>query len=77
LKEILNCEVVDVYDHRFLNYEVSPFDRLVPTTENIALDIWNRLEARISSGRRRLDRVRVYENAGTFVDYCGAERCSG
>jgi 6-pyruvoyltetrahydropterin/6-carboxytetrahydropterin synthase len=76
LKEILNCEVVEVYDHRFLNYEVSPFNKLVPTTENIALDIWNRIEARIRGGSRRLYRVRVYENAGTFVDYCGAARCS-
>jgi 6-pyruvoyltetrahydropterin/6-carboxytetrahydropterin synthase len=76
LKDILNREVVDVYDHRFLNYEVPPFFKLVPTTENIALDIWNRLEERISTGSRRLDRVRVYENAGMFVDYCGAERCS-
>jgi 6-pyruvoyltetrahydropterin/6-carboxytetrahydropterin synthase len=76
LKDILSREVVDVYDHRFLNYEVSPFIKLVPTSENIALDIWNRLEERISTGSRRLDRVRVYENSGTFVDYCGAERCS-
>ena len=35
LKEILNREVVTPYDHRFLNYEVPPFDRLVPTTENM------------------------------------------
>ena len=40
LKEILNREVVEPYDHRFLNYEVPPFDRVVPTTENIARDIW-------------------------------------
>ena len=37
-------EVVEPYDHRFLNYEVPPFDRTVPTTENIAIEIWNRLQ---------------------------------
>jgi 6-pyruvoyltetrahydropterin/6-carboxytetrahydropterin synthase len=31
LKDILTRHVVDVYDHRFLNYEVPPFDRVVPT----------------------------------------------
>src|SRR5580658_10962255 len=38
LKEIINAEVVDPMDHRFLNHEVPPFDRVVPTTENIALE---------------------------------------
>ena len=46
LKEILNRRMVEPYDHRFLNYEVPPFDRQVPTTENIARDIWRRLEPR-------------------------------
>ena len=36
LKEIINAEVVDPMDHRFLNREVPPFDHVVPTTENIA-----------------------------------------
>src|SRR5262245_38406810 len=44
LKEIMNREVVDPMDHRFLNYEVPPFDRVVPTTENLAIEIWRRLE---------------------------------
>src|ERR1051325_9146453 len=39
LKDILNQEIVEPYDHRFLNYEVPPFDRVVPTTENLARDI--------------------------------------
>jgi 6-pyruvoyltetrahydropterin/6-carboxytetrahydropterin synthase len=44
LKDILE-ERCSVYDHRLLNREVAPFDRIVPTVENIAIDIWNRLEA--------------------------------
>jgi 6-pyruvoyl-tetrahydropterin synthase len=48
LKAILKREIVEPYDHRFLNYEVPPFDREVPTTENIALDIWRRLEPRLN-----------------------------
>ena len=36
LKEILNEEIVEPMDHRFLNHEVPPFDRIVPTAENIA-----------------------------------------
>src|SRR6266545_3706701 len=44
LKEILTREIVEPYDHLFLNYEVPPFDREIPTTENIARDIWRRLD---------------------------------
>ncbi len=32
LKQILNEEVVEPMDHRFLNREVPPFDRVVPTS---------------------------------------------
>ena len=76
LKEVLMRQVVDPYDHRFLNFEVPPFDRVVPTTENIARDIWQRLEPHLSDGRRRLHSVRVYETPDLYVDYCGEEPCS-
>ena len=72
LKEILNREVVDPMDHRFLNREVPPFDRIVPTTENLAIEIWNRVEPRIGlSGQVRLANVRLYETPDIYVDYAG------
>jgi 6-pyruvoyltetrahydropterin/6-carboxytetrahydropterin synthase len=72
LKEILEAKVLDVYDHRLLNREVEPFDRIVPTVENIAIDIWNRLAARIDdTGRARLHSVRVHETNELFVEYRG------
>ena len=76
LKEILIRQVVEPYDHRFLNYEVPPFDHVVPTTENIARDIGQRLEPHLTNSRRRLDTVRVYETPDFYVDYCGDEPCS-
>jgi 6-pyruvoyltetrahydropterin/6-carboxytetrahydropterin synthase len=76
LKEILTRQVVEPYDHRFLNYEVPPFDHVVPTTENIARDIWRRLEPHLTDSRRRLSTVRLYETPDLYVDYCGDEPCS-
>src|SRR6266699_6853385 len=61
LKAILTHQVVEPYDHRFLNYEVPPFDRVVPTTENIARDIWQRLEPDLCNQKSRLYSIRVYE----------------
>jgi 6-pyruvoyltetrahydropterin/6-carboxytetrahydropterin synthase len=77
LKEILKRHVVEPYDHRFLNYEVTPFDHVVPTTENIARDIWGRLEPHLKVGRGRLHAVRVYETPDLYVDYFGERSCSG
>jgi len=74
LKTILHEEVVEAYDHRFLNHEVAPFDRVVPTAENIAKDIWRRLEPRINSNGRRLHSVRLYETPDLYVDYSGEAR---
>ena len=71
LKEILNREVVEPYDHRFLNREVPPFDHTIPTTENIAIEIWNRLQPHLNDGHGRLPDVRVYETADLCVDYFG------
>lgn len=71
LKRIMHEQVVDVYDHRFLNHEVAPFDRVVPTAENIAKDIWGRLRPRIDDNGRRLHSVRLYETPDLYVDYRG------
>jgi 6-pyruvoyltetrahydropterin/6-carboxytetrahydropterin synthase len=76
LKRILTREIVEPYDHRFLNYEVPPFDRVTPTVENIARDIWARLDAGLRGANRRLRSVRVYETPDLFVDYWGEQPCS-
>jgi 6-pyruvoyltetrahydropterin/6-carboxytetrahydropterin synthase len=72
VKQILNREVVEPFDHRHLNYEVLPFDRLVPTAENVAIEIWRRLEPHFASGERgRLHQVRLYETPDLWVEYQG------
>jgi len=75
LKEILNREVVEPMDHRFLNREVAPFDRVVPTTENLATEIWKRLQPPIDRPGVKLRNVRLYETGDLYVDY-GGESCA-
>jgi 6-pyruvoyltetrahydropterin/6-carboxytetrahydropterin synthase len=72
LKDALYLEVVEPMDHRFLNYEVPPFDKIVPTSENLAIEIWKRIEGRFPPGGARLYSVRVYETEDLFVEYFGA-----
>lgn len=69
LKDILDREVISVYDHRHLNYEVPEFKVTQPTTENIALSIWRRLDGKVPGAT--LHRVRVYEAPDLFADIYG------
>jgi 6-pyruvoyltetrahydropterin/6-carboxytetrahydropterin synthase len=71
LKEIIDQAVVRPMDHRFLNYEVPPFDRIVPTTENVAVEIWNRLAPHFGAEAAHLHNVRLYETEDLYVDYAG------
>ena len=69
LKDIMEREVVSVYDHHHLNHEVPEFATVNPTTENIAVAIWRRLDGKVPNAR--LHRVRVYEMADLFADFYG------
>jgi 6-pyruvoyltetrahydropterin/6-carboxytetrahydropterin synthase len=71
LKDIMHREVLDALDHRFLNKEIPEFSTLIPTTENLAVTIWQRLAPKLKAAE--LHRVRVYETPDLFVDVYGEE----
>src|SRR5215469_7970878 len=71
LKEVMEREVLAAYDHRHLNLEVEEFKagHLIPTTENIAIAAWKRLESNVNAaGGARLSRIRVYETPEIFAE---------
>jgi 6-pyruvoyltetrahydropterin/6-carboxytetrahydropterin synthase len=69
LKGILEKEIMQRMDHRFLNYEVAELEGKIPTCENIAIVIWELLGPKINSGK--LHRVRLYESSDLFADCYG------
>jgi 6-pyruvoyltetrahydropterin/6-carboxytetrahydropterin synthase len=74
LKDVIEHEVLVAYDHRHLNIEVPEFaeSKQIPTTENIAVAAWKRLEPAVTKpGGARLSRVRVYETPEIFAEYRG------
>lgn len=72
LRDVMEREVLAAYDHRHLNLEVAEFAKVIPTTENIAIAAWNRLEPSIAAAAgARLSRVRVYETQEIFAEYRG------
>lgn len=69
LKKLLEDEVLQLMDHKFLNKEVPVFAVKIPTTENIAIEIWKLLAPKLTFGK--LHRIRLYETPDLFVDYYG------
>ena len=69
LKDVINRQVVEPMDHRFLNHEVTPFNEVTPTPENIAREIWRRLDPELRLPNARLHTIRLYETEDLFVEY--------
>jgi 6-pyruvoyltetrahydropterin/6-carboxytetrahydropterin synthase len=72
LKDVIEQEVLAAYDHRHLNIEVPEFAAKIPTTENMAIAAWKRLEPVIDKvGGATLSRIRMYETPEIFAEYRG------
>ncbi len=61
-------EVIEPFDHRYLNEEVAEFRDCVPTTENLCIEIFNRLRHFPAA---RLERVRLEETGQNSFEYLG------
>ena len=68
LKRVVGETVVARFDHADLNADVLYRER-VPTTENIAIAVWELLAPKL--GPDRLWQVRVWEDPTLYVDYRG------
>jgi 6-pyruvoyltetrahydropterin/6-carboxytetrahydropterin synthase len=72
LKDVMERDVMAAYDHRHLNLEVPEFASTIPTSENIAIAVWQRLEPAVTAaGGAQLSRVRIYETPEIFAEYRG------
>ncbi|MCB7480924.1 6-pyruvoyl trahydropterin synthase family protein [Christiangramia sediminis] len=69
LKELIYLEVEEAFDHKNLNVEVPEFKDLIPTAENIAVVIWNKLRNKIQESHDL--EVTLYETPRNFVSYKG------
>jgi 6-pyruvoyltetrahydropterin/6-carboxytetrahydropterin synthase len=60
--------IVDRLDHQFLN-DLSPFDRVNPSAENIARYFSQELESKVQQNGARLHAVTVWETDNSFATY--------
>ena len=67
LKRELDARLGEL-DHKDLN-SIPPFDKLNPTSENIAMYIYKRLSGKLNGNGVKVYRVRVGENASSGASY--------
>ena len=76
LKDVIESTVLAAWDHSHLNLEIREFaaDGVIPTTENLAIAAWDRLEPCVNAADgARLSRVRIYETPEIFAEYRGGQ----
>ena len=69
LKEIIDEEIIERFDHRNLNLDTEEFRNLNPTAENIAGVIWNKIRQRLDNKLELT--VTLYETERNYVEYSG------
>ncbi|HVH70004.1 MAG TPA: 6-carboxytetrahydropterin synthase [Candidatus Dormibacteraeota bacterium] len=60
--------VLEEFDHRSLNDDVTAFRDTVPTTENLCIEIYRRLQ---KFPHAKLERVRIQETGNNSFEYAG------
>ncbi len=71
LDRFVEREVIEEFDHHSLNEDVAAFRDVVPTTENLCIEIFERLK---SFPHAKLERVRVQETANNSFEYDGNQK---
>ncbi len=67
LSELIKENIIEYFDHKNLNLDLSEFKNLIPTTENIAMVIWNILREKIDNKFQL--KVILYETENNFVEF--------
>ena len=77
LMMLLREKVVVELDHKHLNHDVPFLREVVPTAENLAVALWDRLEPEVREFEGcRLHRIRLWESRNNSVEYRGPEASS-
>ena len=71
VSRLIHDNVLSRVDHKNLNLEVDFLSGQVPTTENVAIGIWNQLEAGIRELGAELHCIRLEQSENNMVEYYG------
>lgn len=69
LKEIIQKEVTEKFDHKNLNLDCKEFQNIIPTSENMSIVFWNILREKLD--RRYKLTVKLWETENNICEYSG------
>ncbi|OAT72437.1 6-carboxytetrahydropterin synthase [Parageobacillus thermoglucosidasius] len=67
---IVHQEVIQKFDHKHLNLDTEEFKHLNPTSENVAIVIWDLLSPKLPN----LYKIGLYETEKNYFEYYGPEK---
>jgi 6-pyruvoyltetrahydropterin/6-carboxytetrahydropterin synthase len=73
LSSIIRLHITDKLDHKNLNLDVDFMKNRMPTTENVAIAIWEQLEGHIQQLGGILHCIKLYETDNNYVEYFGGK----
>jgi 6-pyruvoyltetrahydropterin/6-carboxytetrahydropterin synthase len=73
LSKILKTKVIDKLDHKNINLDVDFMKGKMPSTEVLAVAIWEQLENDINNEKCKLHCVKLFETENNFVEYFGKD----
>jgi 6-pyruvoyltetrahydropterin/6-carboxytetrahydropterin synthase len=68
---IVKSKVIDKVDHKNLNLDVDFMKDKLPTTEVLAIEIWNQIEQDINALGCKLHSIKIQETDKNYVEYFG------
>lgn len=71
LSTLIKKEVIEKVDHKNLNVDVDFLSGIIPSTENIAVFIWNKLKDPIKNLGAEIHKVKIQETENNYVEYFG------
>ncbi len=71
LSVIIRTYITDKIDHRNLNLDVDFMKGLMPSTENVAIAIWNELKPHLDKLGSQLHSIKLFETENNYVEYFG------
>lgn len=71
LSSIIRSKIIEKVDHKNLNLDVDFMKDKMPSTEILAVAIWEQIESEIKSSGSTLHCVKLYETENNFVEYYG------
>jgi 6-pyruvoyltetrahydropterin/6-carboxytetrahydropterin synthase len=73
LSDILKEEVIEPLDHKNLNMDVPFLKGMLASTENLAIQIWERIKNPIAQAGGELVKIKLIETENNFVEYFGCK----